>query len=62
MNEAANENWSSRQLARQISVLYYERLLFSAAPEAVKNEAIELLGYAVTETDECRSENIKEER
>ena len=25
MNEAANENWSSRQLNRQISVLYFER-------------------------------------
>lgn len=25
MNEAANEHWSTRQLDRQISVLYYER-------------------------------------
>lgn len=27
MNEAANENWSTRQSDRQISTLYYERLL-----------------------------------
>ena len=29
MNEAANQHWSTRQLERQISVLYYERLLAS---------------------------------
>ena len=29
MNEAADQNWSTRQLDRQISVLYYERLLAS---------------------------------
>jgi hypothetical protein len=29
MNEAAEQTWSSRQLDRQISVLYYERLLAS---------------------------------
>jgi len=29
MHEAAEQNWSSRQLDRQISVLYYERLLAS---------------------------------
>ncbi len=27
MNEAVAENWSSRQLERQISVLYYDRML-----------------------------------
>ena len=30
MNEAVAENWSSRQLERQISVLYYDRMLLSA--------------------------------
>lgn len=49
MNEAANENWSSRQLARQVSVLYYERLLSSSTPDAVKNEAAELLGKPAPE-------------
>ena len=49
MNEAANENWSSRQLNRQISVLYFERLLSSTIPEAVKNEAVELLGKPTPE-------------
>lgn len=49
MNEAAKENWSSRQLARQISVLYYERLLSSASPEAVKNKTIELLEKPIPE-------------
>lgn len=29
MDEAADQHWSTRQLARQISVLYYERLLAS---------------------------------
>lgn len=49
MNEAANENWSSRQLARQVAVLYYERLLSSATPAAVKKEAAKLLGESVAE-------------
>lgn len=39
MNEAANETWSTRQLDRQISVLYYERLLSSQDKESVKIEA-----------------------
>ena len=29
MNEVANQTWSTHQLDRQISVLYYERLLAS---------------------------------
>lgn len=39
MNEAANETWSTRQLDRQISTLYYERLLSSREMESVKKEA-----------------------
>ncbi len=39
MNEAANEGWSSRQLDRQISVLYYDRLLASKEHDSVKSEA-----------------------
>ncbi len=39
MNEAISENWSSRQLQRQISVLYYERLLASREQESVVREA-----------------------
>ncbi len=39
MNEAAAENWSSRQLERQISVLYYERMLLSADKRSTKNDA-----------------------
>ena len=41
MNEAADQNWSTRQLDRQISVLYYERLLASRDQEPVKQEADE---------------------
>lgn len=41
MNEAADNAWSSRQLDRQISVLYYERLLASADKKSVKDEANE---------------------
>ena len=43
MNEAANEHWSSRQLDRQISTLYYERLLASREKEPVIEEANEKL-------------------
>jgi len=39
MNEAAAENWSSRQLDRQISALYYERLILSSEKRAVIKEA-----------------------
>jgi len=39
MNEAASENWSSRQLDRQISALYYERLLLSREKDSVIVEA-----------------------
>ena len=43
MNEAAAQNWSTRQLDRQISTLYYERLLASREKEPVKQEAAEKL-------------------
>lgn len=43
MNEAANEIWSTRQLDRQISTLYYERLLSSQEKESVVAEAKEKL-------------------
>ena len=43
MNEAANEVWSTRQLDRQISTLYYERLLSSREKESVVAEAKEKL-------------------
>lgn len=46
MNEAANETWSTRQLDRQISVLYYERLLSSRDKESVKEEAAQKMGTA----------------
>lgn len=39
MNEAADQRWSTRQLDRQISVLYYERLLASRKKAPVRNEA-----------------------
>ncbi|HYU34483.1 MAG TPA: PDDEXK nuclease domain-containing protein [Thermoanaerobaculia bacterium] len=39
MNEAAAEHWSTRQLDRQISVLYYERLLASRKKAPVRDEA-----------------------
>ena len=43
MNEAANEQWSSRQLDRQISTLYYERLLSSKDTTMAVQEANEKL-------------------
>lgn len=39
MNEAAEQTWSSRHLDRQISVLYYERLLNSTDTLSVRKEA-----------------------
>ena len=39
MNEAADQHWSTRQLERQISVLYYERLLASREKGPVRQEA-----------------------
>lgn len=39
MNEAISEQWSSRQLDRQISTLYYERLLSSRETAPVVQEA-----------------------
>ena len=39
MNEAAEQNWSSRALERQIGTLFYERLLLSQDKAAVADEA-----------------------
>src|SRR3972149_2827457 len=47
MNEAADQHWSTRQLERQISVLYYERLLARRNKVPVRKEARERLA-AVT--------------
>lgn len=44
MNEAASCMWSTRQLDRQISTLYYDRLLASADKGAVRQEASEKMG------------------
>ena len=40
MSEAADQHWSTRQLERQISVLYYERLLASRKKAPVRKEAV----------------------
>jgi predicted nuclease of restriction endonuclease-like (RecB) superfamily len=39
MHEAANQNWTTRALERQIGTLYYERLLTSQDRAAVEQEA-----------------------
>ena len=39
LHEAADQHWSTRQLERQISVLYYERLLASRKKTPVRKEA-----------------------
>jgi predicted nuclease of restriction endonuclease-like (RecB) superfamily len=41
MNEAADNNWSSRALERQIEVLYFERLLSSQFDKDITKEAVE---------------------
>lgn len=38
IGECINENWSARQLERQINTLYYERLLASKDKETVRRE------------------------
>ena len=43
MAEAAEQNWSSRALERQIGTLYYERLLASRDRAPVRDEALEKL-------------------
>ena len=43
LEEAIRNQWSSRQLDRQISTLYYERLLMSQNKNAVRQEADEKL-------------------
>ena len=42
MNEAADQNWSTRALERQIGTLYYERLLSSRERQPVLAEAARL--------------------
>lgn len=43
MDECVRSGWSSRQLERQISTMYYERLLSSREKEPVISEAKELI-------------------
>ena len=51
MNEAAAENWSSRELERQISVLYYDRMLLSADKQSTKTDAKENIALAKLEPE-----------
>ena len=51
MNESAAENWSSRQLERQISVLYYDRMLLSADQQSTKEDASENMALAKLEPE-----------
>lgn len=39
MNECIEQNWSARALERQMSTLYYERLLSSKDKKPVREEA-----------------------
>lgn len=50
MDEAISSAWSSRQLERQISTLYYERILASRDQEPVKAEARERMAPLATES------------
>lgn len=49
IEESIKNAWSSRQLDRQISTLYYERLLSSRDKEVVKTEAVEKLSQVKPE-------------
>lgn len=50
MNEAASSGWSTRQLDRQISTLYFQRLLASRDKDVVISEAKEKLAEFAAET------------
>ncbi|WP_130423923.1 DUF1016 N-terminal domain-containing protein [Edaphobacter modestus] len=50
MNEAAGQGWTTRSLERQISTLYYERLLATSDRTVVENEARGNLANKPTET------------
>ena len=52
MNEAAEQNWSTRALERQINSLYYERLLMSRDKKPVIHEAGEKTGALKTSPQE----------
>jgi len=41
MHESAGQRWSTRQLARQIAVFYYQRLIASRRKAPVRKEAVE---------------------
>ena len=43
MNEAANEQWGTRALDRQINAFYYERLLLSTDKQGLKEEASQII-------------------
>jgi predicted nuclease of restriction endonuclease-like (RecB) superfamily len=49
MREAASQQWSTRQLERQIAVLYYERLLASRRKAPVRKEAMGKLAAVAPE-------------
>lgn len=49
MHEAAEQNWSTRQLERQIVTQYYERLLASRDRQPVRKEATERLAQTEPE-------------
>ena len=54
MNEAAGQGWTTRSLERQISTLYYERLLATSDRPAVENEARGNLAPSQTPRDFVR--------
>jgi predicted nuclease of restriction endonuclease-like (RecB) superfamily len=54
MNEAAGQGWTTRSLERQISTLYYERLLATSDRPALENEARGNLGPSQTPRDFVR--------
>jgi predicted nuclease of restriction endonuclease-like (RecB) superfamily len=54
MNEATSQGWTTRSLERQISTLYYERLLATSDRPAVESEARGNLTLSQTPRDFVR--------
>lgn len=60
MQEAASQGWTTRALERQISTLYYERLLTSSDRKAVEGEATSNIAPLQTPRDFVRDPVILE--
>ena len=60
IEECIRENWSTRQLERQINTLYYQRLLASRDKQTVRNEIKNLVPHALEPREIIRDPYVLE--